>query len=138
MGDLAIPCPSTPSLNGRLAGGAISADTALLRRAFGGSTLRPDYVHRVLSPRGVLPAALTSFTLNRPARTAKAEFSLMGRVKFIFAPLMGAAISLAVVGAASASANLIQNGSFETVGNTFFGTDGVADWKISGMVGDGY
>ncbi len=63
----------------------------------------------------------------------------MGRLTSLFAPLMGAAISLAAVDAASASVNLIQNGSFETVGDGgFSGSTGVADWKMSGTVGDGF
>ncbi len=52
--------------------------------------------------------------------------------------VLGVAFGFAVANAASASTNLIKNGSFEDVGNTFFnGPGGVAGWSESGTIDDG-
>jgi hypothetical protein len=48
-------------------------------------------------------------------------------------------VAVLAAGGAHATTNIVKNGSFETVGNgTFMGSAGVADWKMTGSVGDAY
>jgi len=61
------------------------------------------------------------------------------KTTFLASVAVGLIVELAAAGVASASTNLIQNGSFETAGDgTFTSSTGVSDWTLSGTVGDLY
>ena len=63
----------------------------------------------------------------------------MKRVQYLTGAALTVILSFGAVSSASASSNLIKNGSFEAAGDgTFAGASGVSDWKMSGTAGDAY